>query len=201
MYTPAEGDEKPSGRRLGYARVSTHDQDETLQVRALEKTGIDALFIDHGVSGTATSRPRFDAMIDGLEEGDVVVVYSLSRLSRGTKHLLQLSELFEEIGVGLVSVTEAIDTTTPTGRFVYTMLAALATMEREILVERTRAGLEAARAAGRFGGRPPKLTKEQKRHARLLRAGGVAVDDIAASLGASRATVYRALHETAEKAA
>lgn len=164
-------------------------------MRALEKAGIDALFIDHGVSGTATSRPRFDMMIDGLERGDVVVVYSLSRLSRGTKHLLQLAELFDEVGVGLVSVTEAIDTTTPTGRFVYTMLAALATMEREILVERTRAGLEAARAAGRFGGRPPKLTTEQKRHARLLRASGVAVDDIATSLGASRATVYRALQE------
>jgi DNA invertase Pin-like site-specific DNA recombinase len=184
---------RESGRRLGYARVSTADQDEALQIAALEAAGVDALFIDHGVSGTVTSRPRFDAMLADLREGDVVVVYSLSRLSRGTRHLLELAERFQDQGVGLVSITEAIDTTTPTGRFVYTLLAGLAAMEREILVERTRAGLAAARAAGRVGGRPPKLTVEQRRHAQLLKAGGVTVDEIAASLGASRATVYRAL--------
>lgn len=187
------------GRRLGYARVSTEAQDEALQVRALEAAGVDALFIDHGVSGTATSRPRFDAMLADLRPGDSVVVYSLSRLSRGMKHLVELGERFEEGGIGLVSLTESIDTSTAMGRFVYTMLAALAAMERDLLAERTRAGLAAARAAGRVGGRPPKLTAEQRRHAQLLKAGGVSVDEIAASLGASRATVYRALRgEAAE---
>lgn len=112
-------------------------------------------------------------------------------------HLLELSERFEHDGIGLVSLTEQIDTTNATGRFTFRLLAALAAMERELTIERTHAGLAAARAAGRFGGRPTKLTGEQKRHARLLRAGGVAVDEIAKSLGASRATVYRALAEDA----
>lgn len=181
------------GRRLGYARVSTNDQDEALQVRALEGAGVDALYIDHGVSGTATSRPRFDALLADLREGDTVVVYSLSRLSRGMRHLVDLGERFERDGIGLVSLTESIDTSTAMGRFVYTMLAALAAMERDLLAERTRAGLAAARAQGRHGGRPRKLSERQKRHAALLHEGGARVEEIAESLGASRATVYRAL--------
>lgn len=192
---------EPTGRRLGYARCSTDEQDEALQVRALEAAGIDALYIDHGVSGAKTSRPRLDAMLADLQPGDAVVVYSLSRLSRGTTHLMELAERFERDGIALVSRTEQIDTSTAMGRFFYTVLAAQAAMERDLLIERTRAGLEAARAKGRYGGRPAKLTAEQKRHARLLRAGGVAVDEIAASLGASRATVYRALAEEKESAA
>jgi DNA invertase Pin-like site-specific DNA recombinase len=186
-----------TGRRLGYARVSTDGQDETLQVRALEAVGIDALYIDHGVSGTATSRPRFDALLSALQTGDSVVVYSLSRLSRGMRHLIDLGERFEREGIGLVSLTEQIDTSTAMGRFAYAMLAAIAAMERDLLAERTRAGLEAARAAGRVGGRPFALTPAQRRHARLLRAGGVTADEIAQSLGCSRATVYRALAEAA----
>ncbi len=186
-----------AGRRLGYARVSTADQDEALQTRALTAAGIDAIFIDHGVSGAKTSRPRLDVMLAEVQRGDTIVVYSLSRLSRGMTHLIELGEKFERDGIGLVSLTESIDTTTAMGRFVYTMLAALAAMERDLLVERTRAGLEAARAKGRFGGRPERLTAEQKRHAVLLRNGGVAVEEIAKSLGASRATVYRALAEVA----
>lgn len=185
------------GRRLGYARVSTDAQDETLQIAALERAGIDALYIDHGVSGAAVSRPRFDAMLDDLRAGDTVVVYSLSRLSRGMKHLIELGELFDSTGVQLHSVTESLDTSTAMGRFWFVMIAAIAAMERDLLQERTRAGLEAARAAGRIGGRPAKLTAEQRRHARLLRNSGVTVDEIAQSLKASRATVYRALAEEA----
>ena len=184
-----------AGRRLGYCRVSTDAQDEALQVRALEAVGIDALFIDHGVSGAKTSRPRLDAMLDQAAAGDTIVVYSLSRLSRGMSHLLELSERFDRDGIGLVSLTEQIDTTTAMGVFTFRLLAALAAMERDLLIERTHAGLAAARAAGRFGGRPAALSADQKRHARLLRAGGVPVDDIASSLSASRATVYRALAE------
>ncbi|GAA4403745.1 recombinase family protein [Tsukamurella soli] len=184
-----------SGRRLGYARVSTDAQDESLQIAALDRAGIDALYVDHGVSGTATSRPRFDALLTDLREGDTVVVYSLSRLSRGTKHLIELGDTFEARGIDLVSTTEQIDTSTAMGRFMFTMLAALAQMERDLLAERTRAGLEVARAQGRFGGRPEKLTMDQRRHAQLLRNGGVRAEEIAASLGCSRATVYRALQE------
>ena len=184
-----------TGRRLGYARVSTGDQDEALQVRALEAVGIDAIYIDHGVSGAATSRPRLDAMLEHAVTGDTIVVYSLSRLSRGMKHLIELGENFERDGIGLVSLTEQIDTTTATGRFTFRLLAALAAMERDLLIERTQAGLAAARAAGRFGGRPHALTADQKHHARLLAAGGVRAEEIASSLKVSRATVYRALAE------
>jgi DNA invertase Pin-like site-specific DNA recombinase len=107
------------------------------------------------------------------------------------RHLIDLGEQFERDGIGLASLTEQIDTAM--GRFVYAMLAALAAMERDLLAERTRAGLEAAQAAGKVGGRPVALTPEQRRHARLLRAGGVSPDEIAQSLGCSRATVYRTL--------
>lgn len=100
------------------------------------------------MSGAKTSRPRLDAMLADLRRGDTVVVYSLSRLSRGTTHLMELSERFEHDGITLVSRTEQIDTSTAMGRFFYTVLAAQAAMERELLIERTRAGLEAARAAG-----------------------------------------------------
>ncbi len=191
----------PTGRRLGYARVSTDAQDEALQVRALESAGIDAIFIDHGVGGTRTSRPRLDAMLERAAAGDTIVVYSLSRLSRGMSHLLELSEQFDRDGIALVSLTEQIDTTTAMGTFTFRLLAALAAMERDLLVERTRAGLEAARAAGRTGGRKPALTADQRRHAQLLAAGGVRADDIATSLGVSRATVYRALAEAKENVA
>ena len=184
-----------AGRRLGYARVSTDQQDEALQVRALEAAGIDAIFIDHGVSGAKTSRPRLDAMLDQVTSGDTIVVYSLSRLSRGMAHLLELADRFERDGISLVSLTEQIDTTTAMGTFTFRLLAALAAMERDLLIERTQAGLAAARAAGRFGGRPFALTADQKRHAQLLAAGGVRADEIAESLKVSRATVYRALAE------
>ena len=183
------------GRRLGYARVSTDEQDEALQVQALEAAGIDALYVDHGVSGAKTSRPRLDAMLEQVAPGDTVVVYSLSRLSRGMAHLLELADRFERDGIALVSLTEQIDTTTAMGTFTFRLLAALAAMERDLLIERTQAGLAAARAKGRHGGRPSALSADQKRHARLLRAGGVPVDEIAKSLKASRATVYRALTE------
>ncbi|SIF24528.1 recombinase family protein [Mycobacteroides abscessus] len=194
-------DNAPVGRRLGYVRVSTDEQDETLQIRALERAGIDALYIDHGVSGAAVSRPRFDAMLIDLRPGDTVVVYSLSRLSRGMKHLIDLGEKFAEEGIGLHSLTESLDTSTAMGRFWFVMIAAIAAMERDLLQERTRAGLAAARAKGRFGGRPAKLTKEQKRAAVLLRAGGESVDDVARMLNCSRATVYRALAEAEDHAA
>ncbi|CPV96833.1 site-specific recombinase PinR [Mycobacteroides abscessus subsp. abscessus] len=130
-----------SGRRLGYMRVSTDSQDELLQRQALEKAGVDALYMDHAVSGTTTSRPKLDKMLADMQSGDTVVFYSLSRLSRGTKHLLELSERFERAGVAMLSCTEPIDTTCPAGRFAYTLLAAVATMGREVPAKSTKAGL------------------------------------------------------------
>lgn len=132
-------------------------------------------------------------MLAQAHRGDTVVVYSLSRLSRGMAHLLELAEQFERDGISLVSLTEQIDSNTAMGTFTFRLLAALAAMERDLLIERTEAGLAAARAAGRVGGRPPALTKDQKRHAQLLAAGGVSAVEIASTLKVSRATVYRAL--------
>lgn len=185
--------ETTAGRRLGYAHVSTDAQDEALQTIALERAAIDALFIDHSVSGTRTSRPRLDAMLAQAAMGDTIVVNSLSRLSRGMAHLLDLTERFQRDATALVSLTENLDTTTAMGTFTFRLLAALAAMERDLLAERTRARLDAARAAGRVGGRPRALTADQQRHAQLLAAGGVRADEIAQSLGVSRATIYRAL--------
>ncbi|SHQ55478.1 site-specific recombinase PinR [Mycobacteroides abscessus subsp. abscessus] len=182
-----------SGRRLGYLRVSTDAQDELLQRQALDKAGVDVLYMDHAVSGTATSRPKLDKMLADMHSGDTVVFYSLSRLSRGTKHLLELSERFEQAGVGMVSCTEPIDTTSPAGRFAYTLLAAVATMEREVLAERTKAGLAAARSRGAKIGRPPSLSTADRRHAKMLFDGGSSAEEIAASLRCSKRTVYRAL--------
>ncbi len=132
-------------------------------------------------------------MLSQAQRGDAIVVYSLSRLSRGMAHLMELAETFERDGIALVSITEQIDTSTAMGTFTFRLLAALAAMERDLLIERTRTGLEAARAKGRHGGRPRALTADQTRHAQLLAAGGVSAVEIAASLKVSRATVYRAL--------
>ncbi|NGX05924.1 resolvase [Mycobacteroides franklinii] len=182
-----------SGRRLGYLRVSTDSQDELLQRQALDKAGMDVLYIDHPLSGTATSRPKLDKMLADMQRGDTVVFYSLSRLSRGTKHLLELSERFEQAGVAMVSCTEPIDTTSPAGSFAYTLLAAVATMEREVLAERTKAGLAAARSRGAKIGRPRSLSAADLQHAKMLFDGGSAAEEIAASFRCSKRTVYRAL--------
>ncbi len=181
-----------TGRRLGYMRVSTDSQNELLQRQALEKAGVDALYMDHAVSGT-TSRPKLDKMLADIKSGDTVVFYSLSRLSRGTKHPLELSERFERAGVAMLSCTEPIDTTSPAGRFAYTLLAAVATMEREVLVERTKAGLAAARSRGAKIGRPRSLSTADQRHAKMLFDGGSSAEEIAASLRCSKRTVCRAL--------
>lgn len=183
------------GRRIGYARVSTAEQSETLQLQKLEEHGCTLYFVDHGISGTTTSRPRLDAMLAELRSGDTVVCYSLSRLGRNTKHVIELGERFARDGVNLVSATEPIDTTTPTGRFTFTLLAALATMEREILAERTRDGVAAARSKGKRIGRPSALTTAGRRQARNMRNGGEKVPDIAEILKVSESTVRRALAE------
>lgn len=130
--------------RLGYARVSTVDRDEALQTRALTAVGIDAIVIDHGVSAK-TSRPRLEAKLDQAQRGDAIVVYSLSRLSRGMTHLIELGEQFEHDGSDWSVSPRTSTQPPPPGRFTFRLLSALAAMERELTIERTHAGLEAAR--------------------------------------------------------
>lgn len=181
------------GELIGYARVSTADQDPALQLDALEEAGCARVFTDTA-SGALDRRPELDRCLDHLRPGDVLVVWRLDRLGRSVRHLIDVVTDLQGRGVEFRSLTEAIDTTTAGGRLVFHVFAGLAEFERSIITERTRAGLAAARARGRHGGRPPKLTETQVFMARKLYDGKEhTVDQIAEILGCARSTVYRVI--------
>ena len=178
----------------GYARVSTNDQTTDLQRDALEKAGCDRILTDVA-SGAKTHRPELDHMLDLLREGDTVVVWKLDRLGRSVRNLVDLMTTFDEKGVQFRSLTESIDTSTPGGTLVFNIFGSLAQFERDLIRERTRVGLEAARARGRKGGRPAKLHEKQVREVRRLYGSRtVTVDEIAAMMHVGRSTVYRCLN-------
>lgn len=188
--------------RIGYARVSTTGQNDDSQVDELNAYGVDKLFTDHGVSGKHAARPELDKALEYMREGDVFVITRLSRAMRSLKHLLELKDTLKERGIDLVVLKQGIDTTTPHGRLVFHILGAVDEFQRELIVEGTREGLDAARARGRVGGSKPKLTTFQRKRARELydmkgpdgkRAHTVA--EIGAILGVSRQTIYRNLGE------
>jgi DNA invertase Pin-like site-specific DNA recombinase len=177
---------------LGFARCSTEGQDHALQVDALTKAGAERIY-QETISGMSENRAGLKQLLSDLREGDVVIVYSLSRLARSTRQLLDLSDEFRRRGIGLRSITEAIDTSTPQGRFFFVIMAAIAELEASILRERTRAGLEAARARGRTGGRPKALVGQKVEVARtLLATGEMTVSEVARQVGVSIGTIYRA---------
>lgn len=178
---------------LGYARVSTTDQDARLQHDALIAAGCYRIFTDTA-SGSLQSRPELDKLMDQLRPGDTLVVWRLDRLGRSIRHLIaQLSEL-QDRGIEFRSIQENIDTSSPGGRLVFHIFASLAEFERDLIRERTNAGLAAARARGRTGGRPPRLTKDQVTIARTLyEQQDMTVAQIGEVLGVSRSTIYRAL--------
>jgi DNA invertase Pin-like site-specific DNA recombinase len=178
---------------VGYARVSTLDQDPRLQTDALSAAGCERIFSEHA-SGAKTDRPQLLAAIDYLREGDTLVVWKLDRLARSMKQLIQTIEDLEARSIGFRSLTETIDTTTAGGRLVFHVFGALAEFERELIKERTMAGLVAARAQGRVGGRPKALTRKQIIMAKtLLKDGSINVAEVAEQLGVSVATLYRYL--------
>ncbi len=144
--------------RIGYARVSTRDQNLDLQRDALQKAGCDKIYKDT-ISGTKSQRPGLDQALDNLRKGDTLVVWKLDRLGRSVKDLLDFAGGLNDRGVGFVSLTDAIDTTTVSGRFFFNVMASLAQMERELMIERTQAGLQAAREQGRVGGRKRIMTE------------------------------------------
>jgi DNA invertase Pin-like site-specific DNA recombinase len=186
---------------IGYARVSTRGQNDDSQVDELTAYGCAKIFTDHGISGSKAARPELGKAIAYLREGDVFVITRLSRAMRSLKDMLVLAENLRERGVGLKVLKQDIDTTTATGRLVFHIFAALDEFQRELIIEGTHEGLAAARARGRTGGRKPKLTSSQVTHARQLYAdGGKTVADIAALLGVSRQTIYRALEPKAVSA-
>ena len=175
---------------IGYARVSTQDQNLDFQIDALTKAGCHRLF-DDKVSGSRAERPGLARALDMLREGDTLVVWKLDRLGRSVKNLVDLVGQLHKQGVQFKSLTDAIDTGTPSGRFFFHVMASLAEMERELIVERTRAGLDVARQLGRKGGRKRKMTDSKIESARKLLTSGVPPKDVARNLGVSVPTLYR----------
>ena len=175
---------------IGYARVSTQDQNLELQREALAKAGCQKVFEDK-VSGTRADRPGLGKTLEMLREGDTLVVWKLDRLGRSVKQLVDLVGELHKQGVQFRSLTDSIDTGTPSGRFFFHVMASLAEMERELTVERTRAGLAVAKQLGRKGGRKPKMTDSKIESAKKLLASGVPPRDVAKNLGVSIPTLYR----------
>lgn len=183
-----------TGRKLAYARVSTADQHLDMQVDALHGAGCDQLFHDHGVSGTRAKRPGLDELLDQARAGDMVMVYRLDRLGRSVQHLSNLLTHFNDTGIHFCSLSEGINTATPGGRLIYHVISAIAEFEREIIVERTVSGMEAARRRGKRIGRPRSLSPEQVVHAQtLFGSDGITTKEIAGVFGVSRITIDRAL--------
>jgi DNA invertase Pin-like site-specific DNA recombinase len=181
------------GYKIGYARVSTLDQNLALQEDALKQAGCKRIFTEQ-VSGGVTDRPALREALDYARSGDTLVVWKLDRLARSMKQLIETIEMLRLRGIGFRSTTEAIDTTTAQGVLVFHMFSALAEFERALIQERTRAGLAAAKRTGRIGGRPPKLTEDDLDVARTLLANlDITVADIAGRVGVSPATLYRYL--------
>jgi len=179
--------------RVGYARVSTSEQDTGLQTDALSNSGCDRIF-EETASGAQRDRPELTRVLDFLREGDVLVVWKLDRLARSLRQLIETVESLQEQGIGFVSLTEGIDTTSAGGKLVFHIFGALAEFEREMIRERTVAGLKAAKGRGVKLGRPSALTKQQIKMAHGLKATGeLSSAEIARQFGISRATLYRAL--------
>lgn len=176
---------------IGYARVSTQDQTLDLQKDALEKAGCDRIFTDTA-SGAKAERIGLDEALSHLREGDTLVVWRLDRLGRSLKHLIETITRLNNRGIGFKSITEAIDTTTSGGKLIFHIFGALAEFERDIIRERTQAGLTAARARGRKGGRPKSLPPKKAQMAQVLYMDkNNTIDDICRTLNISRATLYR----------
>ncbi|HDT1604997.1 recombinase family protein [Enterobacter hormaechei] len=176
--------------QIGYVRVSTNDQNTALQRNALECAGCELIFEDK-MSGKTSDRPGLKKVLRTLSEGDTLVVWKLDRLGRSMRHLVTLIEDLRGRGINFRSLTDSIDTSTPMGRFFFHVMGALAEMERELIVERTRAGLAAARQQGRIGGRRPKLTEQQWAQAGRLLDAGESRKRVALIFDVGISTLYR----------
>lgn len=180
-------------QRIGYARVSTVEQSLDLQLDALRHAGVgDGFIYEDKASGKSSDRPALASCLKALRSGDTLVVWRLDRLGRSLSDLLRIVSELGARGVGFESLTEKIDTTSAAGKLIFHVFAALAEFERNLTLERTQAGLIAARARGRSGGRKPKLDAKQIRHIRaLLRDPNTSVAELARDYGVSRTTIYK----------
>lgn len=178
---------------VGYARISTQDQNPALQLDALKEAGCEKVFTERA-SGAQRERSQLRAALEYMRPGDTLVVWKLDRLARSLKQLVETIEDLGERQIGMKSLTEAIDATTSGGKLIFHIFAALAEFERSIIRERTRAGLDAARARGRTGGRPPALSETDLAAAKaLLRDPNITVSEVAERLGVVPSTLYRHL--------
>jgi DNA invertase Pin-like site-specific DNA recombinase len=178
---------------VGYARVSTQDQDLSLQLDALQAAGCDKVYTEKA-SGAQRDRPQLQAALEYMRGQDTLVVWKLDRLARSLKQLIETVEQLGDRGIGLRSLTESLDTTTSGGKLVFHLFAALAEFERSVIRERTRSGLQAARRRGRLGGRPPALARQDLVEAKaLLRDPAITVAQVAKRLGVAPSTLYRHL--------
>ena len=184
---------------IGYARVSTHEQNLDLQEDALKQAGCEKIFVDE-VSGVQAARPGLDKAMEILREGDVLAVWRLDRLGRSLKHLIELVGEFEDRKVGLRSLQESMDTSTSGGKLIFHVFAALAEFEHNLIQERTKAGLAAARARGRKGGRPRVLdTNQRDLAARLYKEGDLTITEICKLVKVAKPTLYRYLKDAGGK--
>ncbi|WP_422136057.1 recombinase family protein [Endozoicomonas sp. ALD040] len=176
--------------KIGYARVSTKDQDLSLQRKALSEAGCTKIYEDKA-SGTQSNREGLKLAFEVLRDGDTLVVWKLDRLGRSARSLITLVNELEQQDCHFVSLTDSIDTTTTAGRFFFHVMASLAQMERELIVERTKAGLETARQRGKIGGRKRQMTDSKIEAAKKLLTDGIPPKEVAANLGVSVPTLYR----------
>ena len=177
---------------FGYARVSTEQQNLDRQLDMLQKYGVDFIY-NEKMTGTKRNRPELEKLLERLTEGDTIVVESLSRLGRSTKDLIWLMETFNSKGVNLVSLKESIDTTTSTGKLLFTLMSAIAQFERDVIADRTREGLNSARARGRKGGRPRTDSEKLRKAIKLYNTQQYTLAEIEDMTGVKRSTLYRGI--------
>src|SRR5271163_5142382 len=182
--------------KYGYARVSTDDQNPAMQLAALKKAGCKTVFRDE-LTGAHVNRPALARCLKTLQTGDTLIVWKLDRLGRSLRDLIHMLDDFKQQGIKFRSLTEAIDTETPTGRAMWQMIGVLAELERSLITERTRAGVKAAQRRGVKFGRKSKLTPDRLAHARKMIDHGKSPTEAAKIIGIARATIYRALQRAA----
>ena len=186
------------GKIFGYARISKTDQNLDLQKDSLLNYGAQVIYEEKN-SGKNTKRPELAALLKAASSDDIIVVYKLDRISRSTRHLIELAEYFEKNGIQFVSIVDFIDTSTPTGRFFFHVIASIAELERDILIERTQAGLSSARLRGRVGGRPKTKPDKIKRAIKLYEGKEYSIREIKEMTGVSKSVLYRNLQYLKEK--
>lgn len=183
---------------FGYARVSTEEQNLDMQIDALHQYGAEKVYQEK-ITGTKRDRLQLDELLKVLRKGDKVVVYKLDRISRSTKHLIELSERFDEMGVDFVSIYDNIDTSTAMGKFFFRTMASIAELERDIISERTKSGLKAARARGRNGGRPSKNADKVQMALKMYSSKEYSIKQITEATGLGKTTLYRYLKQMDSK--